>query len=251
MGLFERLFGGRAAPALGMDDARQAAERGDYAAALAIWGPLAHSGDARAANNVGACFAEGLGVERNIELALKWLGLAAEAGDPSGQRNLAALYFKGDGVDKSDEEARRWYRAAAEQGDPPAQDMLAWMLLERDDPKDYAEALALSLAAAEAGVAPSMTRTGMIYHDALGVERDAAIAAQWWQRGADAGDADSQAMLGAAHLLGQGVERDGVRAFALLLMADKGGSQLALRFLKPARDALSDEERARAEEMAA
>lgn len=249
MGLLERLFGTK--PATGMDDARAAVERGDYEAALAIWGPLAHSGDARAANNIGACFAEGLGVKRDLALALQWLTISAEAGDASGQRNLAALYFKGEGVEQSDETAMRWYRAAADGGDAPAQDMLAWMLTERGDAADHPEIIALSRTAAEAGVAPSMTRLGMIYHDALGVERDAAEAAFWWKRGADAGDPDSQAMLGAAHLLGQGVARDGVTALVFLIKADRGGSQLALRFLKPARDALSDDERARAEELAA
>ena len=108
-----------------MEEAREAAERGDYQTALAIWGPLAHAGVPRAQNNIGACFAEGLGVERDPALALRWLTLAAEAGDPVGQRNLAALHFKGDGVAQSDERgpaagiALRPRRAM-----PPAQDML-------------------------------------------------------------------------------------------------------------------------------
>jgi TPR repeat protein len=42
--------------------ADSAAQAGDYAAALAIWGPLAHAGNARAQNNIGACFSGGLGV---------------------------------------------------------------------------------------------------------------------------------------------------------------------------------------------
>ena len=155
MGLFERLFGGRPKSAAGMDEAQAVAARGDYETALAIWGPLAHAGRAHAANNIGACFAEGLGVARDMELALRWLTIAAEAGDAVGQRNLAALYFKGDGVEQNDETALTWYRAAAEQGDPPAQDMLAWMLLERGDRADFAEILTLSRAAAEAGIAAS------------------------------------------------------------------------------------------------
>ena len=77
-----------------MAEAYDAAERGDYPAALAIWGPLAQSGIARAQNNVGACFAEGLGIDRDPALALRWLTLAAEAGDPVGRRNLAALFSK-------------------------------------------------------------------------------------------------------------------------------------------------------------
>jgi TPR repeat protein len=111
-----------------MAEAYDAAQRGDYPSALDIWAPLAHAGVARAQNNVGACFAEGLGVERDHALALRWLTLAAEAADAVGTRNLAALYFKGDGVEQDHARAADLYRAAAEAGDGPAQDMLSWML---------------------------------------------------------------------------------------------------------------------------
>src|SRR5215471_11135426 len=107
--------------AVHMATAYDAASRNDYATALGIWGPLAHAGVARAQNNVGACFAEGLGVERNLGLALRWLLLAAEAGDPVGRRNLAALYFKGEGGEPDHTRAAELYRAAAAQGDGPAQ----------------------------------------------------------------------------------------------------------------------------------
>src|SRR5262249_56421924 len=112
--------------------ARAAAARNDYDSALAIWGPLAQGGIARAQSNVGACFAEGLGVARDPALALRWLTLAAEAGDPVGQRNLAAAYFKGEGAAQDFARAAELYRAAAQQGDGSAQDMLSWMLLEGD-----------------------------------------------------------------------------------------------------------------------
>lgn len=237
MGWLDRLRGKDSSIPSAMAEAAAAAERGDHQAALAIWGPLAHAGVARARNNIGACFAEGLGVERDAALALRWLTLSAEAGDPVGQRNLAALCFKGEGVEQSDAEAMRLYRLAAEQGDAPAQDMLSWMLLEGGQEADLPEALRWASAAAEAGVAASMTRLGMIHHDALGVERDPALAAQWWRRGAAAGDADAKAMLGAATLLGQGVEKDAGRALALLTEAEHEGSLLAAPFLKAARAA--------------
>jgi len=244
----ERLFG-RAETANNdvaatMAAATAAIERGDHTAALALWGPLAHAGIGRAQNNIGACFAEGLGVERDPALALRWLSLSAEGGDPVGQRNLAALHFKGEGVAQSDAEAIRLYRLAAEQDDAPAQDMLSWMLLEGGEVSDRAEALRWAQAAAGAGIATSMTRLGMMHHDALGVGRDADAAAQWWKRGMAAGDPDSEAMLGAATLLGQGVPADAERALALLLAAEGKGSQLAAPFIKAARAAVSPAETA-------
>ncbi|HHV67920.1 MAG TPA: sel1 repeat family protein, partial [Ochrobactrum intermedium] len=106
-----------------LEKALAAAKTGDYATALSIWEPLARSGNARAQNNMGACFAGGMGVEKNIGLAQRWLTLSAAAGDASGQRNLASLLFKGEGIEADYPEAARLYRLAAEQGDAQAQDM--------------------------------------------------------------------------------------------------------------------------------
>src|SRR5690606_18385178 len=200
MGWIDR-FRSRPAADDRMATALAAARAGDYATALAIWEPMARAGHARAQNNIAACFSGGYGVEENAELAAKWLRLSAESGDPVGQRNLATLHFRGEGVKQDDDEAMRLYRLAADQGDATAQDMLSWMLAEQGD---YEEAKLLAEQAAGQGVAASMTRLGNLYHDALGVERDAALAAGWWRKAAARGDADAQVMLGAAHLTGAG-----------------------------------------------
>jgi TPR repeat protein len=96
-----------------------------------------------------------------------------------------------------------------------------------------------------------MTRLGMLYHNALGVERDAKLSVYWWRRGAERGDADGQAMLGAAYYLGAGVERDPRQALIWLLRAEAGNSQLAARFLAATRAVLTANEIAEAEARAA
>jgi TPR repeat protein len=96
-----------------------------------------------------------------------------------------------------------------------------------------------------------MTRLGMIYHNALGVDRDPAVAAEWWAKAAMRGDADGQAMLGAAYILGNGLPRDGVAALSWLLRAQAGHSPLANKFFKSARSVLSADEIAEAERRAA
>jgi TPR repeat protein len=225
-----------------MSKAYDAAGRGDYETALALWGPLAHAGVARAQNNIGACFLEGLGVKHDEALAIKWLKLAAVS-DPVGQRNLASLYFKGQGTEQDYARAAELYRQAAEAGDGPAQDMLSWMLLEGEIiPLDHIEARRWATAAAGQNIAAAMTRLGMIYHNALGVERDSRLAVLWWQRGAERGDADGQAMLGAAYHLGSGVARNGVTAFGWLLRAAAGGSALANPFFTAVEQLLSEDE---------
>lgn len=257
MGWLDRLRGGRAAtpePSPGVAGqlaaAAAASRAGDHAAALAIWAPLARDGVARAQSNVGACFAEGLGVERDLALAVRWLTLAAEAGDPVGQRNLATLHFRGEGVAQDDGRAAALYRAAAEQDDAAAQDMLSWMLLEDGPLFDPVEARLWAGRAAGQGVATAMTRLGMLHHNAVGVARDPAEAARWWRLAAERGEADAQAMLGAAHHLGSGVAKDPVQALAWLLRGQTGGSTLAGRFLGPARAALDPAGIAAAESLA-
>jgi TPR repeat protein len=72
----------------------------------------------------------------------------------------------------------------------------------------------------------------------------------WWRRGALGGDADGQAMFGAALYLGAGVERDPIEGCAWLLRAQKGRSALAGQFLTAARSALAPHEHAEAERRA-
>ena len=236
-----------------MAEALAAAKAGDYELALRIWEPLAQAGLPRAQNNIGACFAEGLGVPRDRELALKWLQLAADAGDPVGERNYAAFHMQGlSGTDPDYRTAAEYYRRAAQKGDAPAQDMLSWMLLEGGvTTADPVEARRWGERAAAAGIASAMTRLGMLYHNALGVKRDPGKALDWWRRGAEKGDADAQAMLGAACHMGNGTARDGVAALAWLIRATNGGSTLAQPFMDPVRDSLSPAEIEEAERRAA
>ena len=130
MGLLRRLFGRGEPVEVALARARALVAAGDAAGAVAIWAPLARKGHARARNALGACYAEGRGIARDLALAHQWIGLAAKSGDRVAQRNLAALVFRGEGSDPDDREAARLYRIAAENGDAPAQDMLSWMLLE-------------------------------------------------------------------------------------------------------------------------
>jgi TPR repeat protein len=95
-----------------------------------------------------------------------------------------------------------------------------------------------------------MTRLGLIYHNALGVERDPVQAVTWWDKAAARGDADAQAMLGAAYHLGAGVARDPVSALMWLLRGQYGGSQLATPFIDPVRATMNDYDKDRAKKLA-
>ena len=90
--------------------------RGDFAAALHEWRPLAEQGDADAQYNLGVMYENGRGVPQNDAEAVKWYRKAAEQGLASAQNNLGLMYANGRGVPQNDAEAVKWYRKAAEQG---------------------------------------------------------------------------------------------------------------------------------------
>ena len=73
-------------------------------------------GYARSIHNVGTCYMDGLGVEKDYAEALKWYRRAAEMGFASSQVNMGAFYLNGYGVEKDEAEALKWYRKAATNG---------------------------------------------------------------------------------------------------------------------------------------
>ena len=229
-----------------LDAADQAFAAGDHETALSYWVELAHAGNPIGQRSIGQCFLQAKGVDKNVELALKWLKLSAQSGDAEGQRQLAEFYFKGEDGFPNEAEAMNWYRRAAVQGNAAAQDMLSWMLAEDDASPNHAEARDWALKAANQGVASSMTRLGLLYHNALGVERDPVQAALWWERAAYRDDGDAQAMLGAAYHLGSGRPRDAVEALTWLKRARANKSPFADRFFEAVTTSCTNEQRAEA-----
>ncbi len=66
-----------------------AADRGDYAAALKEWRPLAEQGHAGAQNNLGFMYDHGQGVARDQVKGLMWYNLAAARLPPGEDRDTA------------------------------------------------------------------------------------------------------------------------------------------------------------------
>ena len=66
----------------------EAYNRGDFAAALQEWRPLAEQGDAVAQYNLGLIYADGEGVLKDDAEAVKWFRKAAEQGVALAQHNV-------------------------------------------------------------------------------------------------------------------------------------------------------------------
>jgi uncharacterized protein len=91
-----------------LQDGAAAFRRQDYAAAVAIFGPLAERGDPRAEAYLGFMYANGYGVPQNYIEAAAWLRAASERGDATAQFWLGLMYDKGQGVPQNYVEAYKW-----------------------------------------------------------------------------------------------------------------------------------------------
>lgn len=127
-------------------------QRADYAAAVAIWRPLAEADDADAAFNLGQAYRLGRGVPINLAAAQTWLERAARKGHVDAQTTLGLLLF--DTGNRTG--GMRWLRSAAEQGEPRALLIYGTALFNGDGvARDPVLAYAYVSRAAAQGLAPA------------------------------------------------------------------------------------------------
>src|SRR5512142_372566 len=112
------------APAADFQAGLDAYKRGDFAAALREWQPIADGGDPHAQYNLGLLYARGEGVPRDYAKAAEWYRKAAEQGVPAAEYNLGVMYANGQGVPRDSKEAGQWFLKAANQGVADAQSNL-------------------------------------------------------------------------------------------------------------------------------
>src|SRR5215213_6800462 len=91
-------------------------QKADYAAAVAIWRPLADRGDADAQFNLGQAYRLGRGVPIDLGAAQIWFDRAASKGHVDAQTTLGLLLFQ----NGNHTGAVRWLKAASDKGEPRA-----------------------------------------------------------------------------------------------------------------------------------
>lgn len=130
----------------------EAWQKGDAAAAVAIWRPLADKGDADAAFNLGQAYRLGKGVPLDLAHAQGWLERAARKGHVDAAATLGLLLFQnGNRVG-----GMRWLKAAAEAGEPRAMLMVGTAMYNGDGvPQDPVTAYAYVSRAAAQGLGPA------------------------------------------------------------------------------------------------
>ena len=74
----------------------------------------AEQGDTDAQNNLGTCYENGTGVEKDEQKAVEWYQKAAEQGNATAQYNLGYCCQNGIGVEKDAGKTAELYHQAAE-----------------------------------------------------------------------------------------------------------------------------------------
>ena len=169
----------------------------------------ADKGDKEAQRNMGSCYANGYGVEKDTIEAMNWFRKAADQGDANAQNYIGACYAVGNVVKLDYAEAAKWYRKAADQGYADAQNNLGWCYAKGNGVKqDYAEAAKWFRKAADQGNAYAQYNLGRCYGNGNGVKQDYAESAKWFRKAAEQGHADAQNNLGWCYGNGNGVKQD-------------------------------------------
>ncbi len=147
--------------------------------------------------------------------ALELIRPIADRGEADGQFFMGFMHYSGFGVAKDKAEAARWYRMAAKQGHAKAQANL-----------------------------------GLMYHLGDGIDRNLEESIYLLRSAAEQRDSGAQFMLGLIYSRGEGVPKDPVQAYFWLNLAAEEGAPNAESFRNKLAGALSEEDIARAEEMA-
>jgi len=227
---------------------------------LEHWRAAANRGDANAQFNLGRMYADGDGVEPDMDEAIKWYRLAATNGHSEAQfnlgviltsrlgedrnihdairfyeqafangiaeaaHNLAVIYDEGIEVQKDLKTAIIWYTRAAEKGLAHAQHKLAHSFSSGAGvAKDNTIAFKWFLAAAEQGDSASQHKLAVSCDRGIGVNRDSRKALHWHQSAADKGFQESQYWLGVKYAKGEGVKKNMINAFVWIRYASEQG----------------------------
>jgi hypothetical protein len=137
--------------------------------------------------NVGACYAEGIGVRESAAKACEWLERAAERGHVHSQKRVAYFYFGARTTHMKDSlaidvpRAVKWWELAAQHGDSESSYQVANRYLEGLHGPCWGE---------EGFTTP-------------GVPEDIPKALHWFRTAAEMGHSDSQYSLGGCYLMGK------------------------------------------------
>lgn len=167
----------------GMDDARVHFAKGRYAEAMKEYEIYAARGFGHADFMIATMFANGQGVARDVEMAIKHAKRAADHGAPEGFALIALLYDSDKSGIKDEKNAVEWLQKGVDISDLNSMRILATRYRDgRGVPRDLKMAHTLFERAARDDDFRSIYELGQLYERGLGVETDERVARRWYER---------------------------------------------------------------------
>lgn len=198
--------------------------------------------------NLGLCYENGKGVDKDLAKAVECYKNAAAQGQAGAMYNLALLYMEGGGgLPKDPEQSIELLEGAAENGLCKAQSYLGLYYADESSSHcDYDKAVPYLKMAAAKKDPSAQYNLGICYERGLGVERDMKKAASLYKSAAEHGHTGAQYNLGVfyEHGLG-GFAVDKKEAARFYRMATEAGDEDALHNLLLLRKQMETEKLAR------
>ena len=177
----------------------------------------ADAGSLDAMYDLGDCYWDGEGVDKNIPLSIKWITMAADAGYTKAQAALGGNYYVGiEGIGQNYALAEKYLLMAANKDNVEAQSALAILYL---DTEEYDKALVWARKGAQMEHPIAQLTLGQIYDEGWGVEINHIEGLKWFEKSANGGNADAQNMVGNIYLNADYVKHDNKKAFKYYQMA--------------------------------
>ena len=193
---------------------------------------LAKSGNAAAQNLLGQCYLEGLGIDKNPELAFFWISKAAEQKNLRALCNLGYCYENGIGTEKDYFQAYSFYKISALKGNSAAFNNLAQCYLSgTGTPADSIKARAWFEKGAETGIRSSQTNAGYLYI-ALDGQENYEKAFYWLTKASEQNSPNALEMLGMCYENGWGTEVNLTKAQECYRKSYQLGNEHAKSYLK-------------------
>ncbi|HEA26223.1 MAG TPA: sel1 repeat family protein [Ectothiorhodospiraceae bacterium] len=157
----------------------------------------------------------------------------AKDGDAEAQFHLGALYANGRGVEFDLDEASQWLLKAAAQNEFSAMTLLGWINLQQEDGESGIKAMEWYQKAAEAGDVDAQCSIGDLHiNGTAGIEPNAKAMLYWYEQAANHNHPKAQFQLGTILSEGKFVTQNSEAAFRWLTLAIMNGSEQAQKALQ-------------------
>lgn len=185
------------------------------------WRKSSNSGSPEGMWLYGECLKKGIVVKIDEDLAFKVFMNSAKLGNAASMTEVGECYLNGNGIERDHKEGLRWLRKAADENCAEAMRLLS--LYYENGKKGFTKDLYMAFEycqkSSELGNMWSLAELGVYYYDGKIAKYDRKEAFKLFSKAAEAGETFAMAMVGEFYLKGVVVQKDENKGFSLIFKA--------------------------------